>query len=148
MTPAANSPTDTMAGNTRTWLRVAQTGHFSLLIWVAAWHSLISPPAQFSPWVLALVWSVPLLFPLKGILKAKPYTFAWSNFILLLYFLHSLTLLYVDEGERSLAAIELVLTCLTFAGNLMYSRLRGKELGLRLKKLSEEAKEEALRHSR
>ncbi|GAM62018.1 hypothetical protein JCM19232_6323 [Vibrio ishigakensis] len=90
---------------------------------------------------------MPLLFPIKGILQAKPYTFAWSNFVLLLYFLHSLTLIYVDEGERWLAVAELVLVTITFTGNLLFSRLRGRELGLKLKKLSEYKQEEDERFS-
>ncbi len=136
-----------MAPNTRAALRVAQLGHFALLAFVCAWHSIISPPAEFSALVLTLVWAVPLLFPIKGILQAKPYTFAWSNFVLLLYFLHSLTLIYVDEGERWLAVAELILVTITFTGNLLFSRLRGRELGLKLKKLSEYKQEEDERFS-
>ena len=53
------------------------------------------------------------------------------------YFLHGFTLLWVDEGERYLAVIELILTSGAFIGNIYYARLRGKELGLKLKLLSE-----------
>lgn len=138
---------DQMASSTRSALRVAQLGHFALLAFVCAWHSVISPPAEFSALVLTLVWAVPLLFPIKGILQAKPYTFAWSNFVLLLYFLHSLTLIYVDEGERWLAVVELLLVSITFTANLFFTRLRGRELGLKLKKLSEYKQEEDERFS-
>ncbi|OBT16905.1 hypothetical protein A9264_10455 [Vibrio sp. UCD-FRSSP16_10] len=137
-----------MAPNTKRWLRVAQIGHFSLLVWVLLWHSVISPPAEFSPWFLTIAWTLPLLFPIKGIVAQKPYTFAWANFILLLYFLHSLTLVYIDEGERTLAIIELVITSIAFVGNTVYSRQRGRELGLKLKKLSEYKQEEQQRFSR
>ncbi|WP_261815738.1 DUF2069 domain-containing protein [Vibrio gallicus] len=139
-----NSP---QANITRLALKVAQIGHFTLLVWVIAWHSLISPAIELNPWVLTLVWTVPLLLPIKGILKAKPYTFAWGNFVLLLYFLHSLTLIYVDEGERWLAIIELVIVSITFIANLIFSRLRGKELGLKLKKLSQLTQEESEQYS-
>ncbi|MEZ8988719.1 DUF2069 domain-containing protein [Vibrio breoganii] len=137
-----------MASKTRLWLRVAQTGHFALLAWVILWHSLISPPLEFSPWFLTIAWALPLLFPIKGILQQKPYTFAWANFVLLLYFLHSLTLVYVDEGERMLAIVEVLLTSIAFIGNTLYSRLRGRELGLKLKKLSEYKQEEQERFGR
>lgn len=60
----------------------------------------------------------------------------------MLYFLHALTILYVDGGERWLAAVELILTSLGFAGNILFARARGKELGLKLKRLSQVEKEE------
>ena len=72
----------------------------------------------------------------------KPYTHAWANFVLMLYFLHALTILYIDGGERWLAGIELILTAAAFAGNILYARSRGKELGLKLKRLSKVEKEE------
>ncbi len=60
----------------------------------------------------------------------------------MLYFLHALTILYVDGGERWLAAVELLLTTLGFFGNILFARARGKELGLKLKRLSQVEKEE------
>ncbi|GAL19820.1 hypothetical protein JCM19235_1176 [Vibrio maritimus] len=60
----------------------------------------------------------------------------------MLYFLHALTLLYADEGERWLAAVELVLTSLAFVGNTVYARLKGKEMGLKLPRLSSVEKKE------
>ncbi|GAD89031.1 hypothetical protein VHA01S_014_00560 [Vibrio halioticoli NBRC 102217] len=143
-----NSNAIEMAPKTKLWLRTAQIGHFCLLVWVLLWHSVISPPAEINPWFLTIAWCVPLLFPIKGILAQKPYTFAWANFVLLLYFLHSLTLVYVDEGERTLAIIELVISSIAFIGNTLYSRLRGRELGLKLKKLSEYKQEEQQRFGR
>ncbi len=91
---------------------------------------------------MALAWSIPLLLPLPGILAGKPYTHAWANFVLMVYFLHALTLIYVDNGERWLALIELLLTSCAFVGNTLFARLRGKELGLKLSKLSEVEKRE------
>ncbi len=123
-------------------LRLTQVSYFLLLIWVALWHTVLSPHIEVGAMGVALFWIVPLLFPLKGIIKGNPYTFAWANFVLLLYFLHSLTLIYVDEGERSLAIVELVLTTAAFCLCTVYSRMRGKELGLKLKKLSQLKQEE------
>ncbi|GAL08478.1 hypothetical protein JCM19237_74 [Photobacterium aphoticum] len=62
------------------------------------------------------------------------------------YFLHGLTLLWVDEGERWLAIVELLLTTLAFAGNILFARHRGRELGIKLKRLSQVEKEEKARH--
>ncbi|MBM7036464.1 DUF2069 domain-containing protein [Vibrio ulleungensis] len=124
------------------FLRLAQASYFALLMWVVLWHSYLSPHVEVGAFGVALFWTVPLLLPIPGILKQKAYTFAWANFILLLYFLHSLTMVYVDEGERWLAVVELALTTLAFTFCTLYSRLRGKELGLKIKKLSELKQEE------
>lgn len=137
-----------MTKNTALWLRVAQVAYFCLLIWVVLWHSTLSPPVEFSPMFLTAAWSIPLLFPIRGIIQGKPYTFAWSNFILLLYFLHSLTLIYLNEGERAMAITELVIASIAFIANVNYSRQRGKELGLKLKKLSQYKQEEQEKYGR
>ncbi|UJF19781.1 DUF2069 domain-containing protein [Vibrio sp. SS-MA-C1-2] len=119
---------------TRQIYYISLASTLGLLVWVVLWHIFISPPAELNPYVLAAVWTIPLLFPLPGIIKGKPYTHAWINFCLMLYFLHSLTLLYTDEGERWLAAIELVLTSIAFVSHSFYAKKRGQELGLSIRK--------------
>lgn len=113
---------------------LALTGYLGLLLWVVLWHAWLSPHPGLPGPLLPTIWGVPLLFPLRGILAGRPYTHAWAPFILMFYFLHSLTLLVVDEGERALALVELGLTVLAFVGCTLYARLRGRELGLGLKK--------------
>ncbi|WP_324040661.1 DUF2069 domain-containing protein [Aeromonas caviae] len=109
-------------------------GFFGLLGWVILWHLWLSPHPDLNPWLLPVIWTVPLLFPLKGIVQGNPYTHAWGNFVLMPYFLHALTLITTDEGERWLAVVELVLTTLAFVGTIYYARLRGRELGLSIRK--------------
>ncbi|MCL9782554.1 DUF2069 domain-containing protein [Vibrio sp. S4M6] len=126
-----------MASRTKQHRYIALLGNITLLIWVAVWQFYLSPHQHISSFYVAIAWCLPLLLPLPGILVGKPYTHAWANFVLMLYFLHALTILYIDLGERWLAAVELLLTLTAFVGNTLYARSRGKELGLRLKKLSE-----------
>lgn len=125
------------------WLALG--GNLSLLGWIALWQLELSPHPHINPVTLTVAWLVPLLLPLPGILAGKPYTHAWANFILMFYFLHAFTILYVDGGERLLAAVELLLTLAAFMGNILYARHRGKELGLKLTKLSEVEKQERAR---
>ncbi|RCS72814.1 DUF2069 domain-containing protein [Vibrio casei] len=124
---------------------LALTSYLMLLTWVVIWHAFISPHKDINFIGITLGWSIPLLLPLLGILKGKPYTHAWANFILMFYFLHSLTILYIDEGERWLGAVELVLTSLSFVANILYARDKGKELGLKLTRLSVVEKQEKAR---
>ncbi|QXO18063.1 DUF2069 domain-containing protein [Vibrio ostreae] len=125
------------------WLALG--GNLALLAWIALWQLSLSPHPHINALTLAIAWMIPLLLPLPGILAGKPYTHAWANFILMFYFLHALTLLYIDNGERLLAAVELVLTFAAFIGNILYARHRGKELGFKLTRLSEVEKQERAR---
>ncbi|QJT21394.1 DUF2069 domain-containing protein [Aeromonas media] len=113
-------------------------GFFGLLAWVILWHLWLSPHPDLNPWLLPVIWTVPLLFPLKGIVQGNPYTHAWGNFVLMPYFLHALTLITTDEGERWLAVVELVFTTLAFVGTIYYARQRGRELGLNIRKKKDE----------
>jgi uncharacterized membrane protein len=124
---------------------LALFGNLALLAWIALWQLSLSPHPHISSTTLAIAWAIPLLLPLPGILAGKPYTHAWANFILMFYFLHGLTILYVDGGERWLAVVELLLATSAFFGNILYARARGKELGLKLKRLSKVEKEEKAR---
>ncbi|CAH0524978.1 DUF2069 domain-containing protein [Vibrio hippocampi] len=121
---------------------LALWSHVALLAWVIIWHGYLSPHPHVNAVGMTIAWALPLLLPLPGMLKAKPYTHAWANFILMLYFLHGFTLLWVNEGERGLAAVELLLTTMSFVCNILYARTKGKELGLKLPRLSKVEKQE------
>lgn len=125
---------------------LALFSYFALLLWVLAWHGFISPHPDLNSTAVTVGWCIPLLLPFIGIIKGKPYTHAWANFILMFYFLHSLTILYIDNGERLLAAVELLLTSINFVANILYARHKGKALGLKLTRLSEVEKQEKAKY--
>lgn len=130
---------------TRRFRWLALTGNLALIVWIVMWQSTLSTHPHLNPLTMAVVWIIPLLLPLPGILAGKPYTHAWANFVLMLYFIHGFTIVSIDNGERGLAAVELLLTTLAFAGNIFYARHRGKELGMKLTRLSEVEKQERSR---
>ncbi len=115
----------------------ALLAYLSLIAWVIAWHGFLSPHPQVNYIGVTIGWVFPLLFPLKGIIKANPYTHAWANFILMLYFLHALTILWTDPSERLFAAIELLITSIAFTANVLFAKQQGKIEGVGLQKLSE-----------
>ncbi|MGL5007193.1 MAG: DUF2069 domain-containing protein [Plesiomonas sp.] len=123
-----------MPENTVRYWQASRLFWLSLLFWQILWHALLSPHPHVASWAITLGWSIPLLFPLKGIIQGKAYTHAWANFILMLYFLHALTIISIDEGERLFGIIELILASGSFCVNLLFAKKRGKELGLSLKK--------------
>ncbi|GAC14539.1 DUF2069 domain-containing protein [Aliiglaciecola lipolytica] len=118
-----------------------------LLVWVPVWHLFLANPtgrSQQFEIILTLAWTIPLLLPFIGIIKGKPYTHAWANFIVMFYLIHGFTSIYAVADEWFFALIEIVLSTGMFIGCSFYARKRGKELGLGIPKLKDEmAKEKA-----
>jgi len=98
------------------------------------WLLWLNPSEGLSPTLSLLFFTVPLLFPLKGLVQGNPYTFAWSNFIVMIYFLHSLTTLWVSSSDLIWASIELILASMMFTSGTYYAKYKGQELGLSIKK--------------
>jgi uncharacterized membrane protein len=113
--------------------KIALTSYFLLLAFMPIWLIYLSPSA-LSPMASLLLFTVPLLIPLKGLLQGSPYTYAWSNFIIMLYFLHSLTTLFVSTADIIWATIELILATSFFLSASYYAKYRGQELGLSIRK--------------
>lgn len=120
--------------STNTYKKIALTGYFSLLIFMPLWLIVLSPSESLSIPTALLIFTLPLLFPLKGMLQGNPFTYAWSNFIVLIYFLHSLTTLWVLPADRIWAILELIFACAMLFGATYYAKFRGQELGLSIRK--------------
>ncbi|WP_068545495.1 DUF2069 domain-containing protein [Thalassotalea crassostreae] len=120
--------------STQTLRKMAQVGYLGLLIFMPLWLLVLHPSEGLSPTLSLVMFTLPLLFPLRGIIKGNPYTFAWANFVVMIYFLHSLTTLWVSADERIYAIVELIFASLMFFAGSYYSKYRGQELGLGLKK--------------
>ncbi len=119
--------------SSKTLFQISRAAYVALLLLMIAWFGNQGLTGQYSL-IFSLLWILPLLAPLKGILTGKPYTYAWASFIICLYMLHGLTLLYVTETARLFAAVEVLLLTLLMVTLPFYARIRGRELGLGLKK--------------
>lgn len=119
---------------TNTYKKIALIGYFSLLIFMPLWLIVLSPSESLSASTSLLMFTLPLLFPLKGMLQGNPFTYAWSNFIVLIYLLHSLTTLWVLPADRTWAILELIFASAMFFGATYYAKFRGQELGLSIRK--------------
>jgi len=126
-----------MSEQTLFFRRLALFGYFGLLIWVILWHFVLAPSPYSVGFRLTLA-VLPLLLPMVGIIKGKPYTHAWANFIIMFYFLHGFTAIYTHQDEWFYALVEIILAFAMFIGCCYYARFRGRELGLGLKKLKSE----------
>ncbi|MDP4983038.1 DUF2069 domain-containing protein [Pseudoalteromonas tunicata] len=132
---------------TKKFQRLALFGYIGLLILMPLWMFMFSPRDGHSNGFIFLVYILPLLLPLKGIIEDKTYTYAWANFIVMIYFIHGFTLLWVSPEERLFVLLELLFASAMFVGCTYYSRHRGQELGLKIRKLKDELAEEKEAHS-
>ncbi|UAL42053.1 DUF2069 domain-containing protein [Shewanella inventionis] len=122
---------------TQTLFQLSRIGYLALLLLLSGWFIQQGLNGTYSLG-FSLIWIVPLLFPLKGIITGNPYTYAWASFILCVYLLHGLTLAYVTNDAFVFALIESILICILLVTFPFYARKRGRELGLGLKKKSEQ----------
>ena len=120
----------------------ALVGYICLLILMPLWLFVLEPRSQYSPAFTFGLYILPLLLPLKGIIQDKPYTYAWANFIVMIYFIHSFTLLWISPEERIYALLELLFSSMMFVGCTYYARHRGQELGLKVGKLKDDLAQE------
>jgi len=95
----------------------------ALVVMLVIWYGLVFP----APFVLILLL-LPLVFPLSGILKGRPYTYAWSSFLILLYFIHGVVEAYANPAARTLALLEVLISVAFYTGAVLFARLRGREL--------------------
>lgn len=119
-----------MAPDTKLALNLARLGYLISLVLIPI---AILPGSDYSVAFLIMLL-VPLLLPGPGVLKGQPYTHAWSGFIACLYLLWAATALWVNDAGRLLAGLSLCSLLVWLIASTFYARLRGRELGLGLRK--------------
>ncbi|MFT6249121.1 MAG: putative membrane protein [Cognaticolwellia sp.] len=124
--------------STQNLKKIALLGYFSLLFFMPLWLLVLSPSESLTTSTTLVLFILPLLFPLKGLLQGNPFTYAWANFIVLIYFLHSLTTLWVLPSDMIWAILELIFASTMFLGCTYYAKYRGQELGLSIRKKKED----------
>jgi uncharacterized membrane protein len=131
---------------TKKYQTLALVGYVGLLILMPLWLFVFEPREEHSTGFIFAVYILPLLLPLRGIIQDKPYTYAWANFIVMLYFIHGSTLLWIAQDQLLFVIAELVFAVCMFIGCTYYARHRGQELGLKIRKLKEDLADEKAAH--
>lgn len=106
--------------------RAALSGYFGLFTLLLVGTLTFSPPLHFPVWLALPVLLVPLLFPLRGLLAGRPYTFAWTSLLSLAYLLHGIDGL-VATPQDWLPVLEMGLSALLYTAAVLYVRLRSRE---------------------
>lgn len=91
----------------------------ALIVLCTAWEMLLAPLRPGGSWLVLKV--IPLLIPLRGILKRDVYTLQWSSMLILLYLAEGIVRGVSDIGlSAALAWAEVALVCIFFLCTLLY----------------------------
>jgi uncharacterized membrane protein len=106
----------------RTCHRGAVGSLLALIVLCVAWELLLAPLRPGGSWMVLKV--LPLLLPLRGVLKRDVYTMQWASMLILIYFAEGVVRGASDSVPLSamLGWIETALTCLFFLGTILYLR--------------------------
>jgi len=93
-----------------------------LIGWLVAWEIWVAPLHPGGS-LLALK-ALPLLLPLRGVIKRDLYTLQWSSMVILIYFAEGAVRAWSDtlEISRLMALGEVTLVCVYFTCALLYLR--------------------------
>jgi uncharacterized membrane protein len=92
------------------WLWLALT--LSLLAWILVGY----------PWPICVIAVLPLLAPLRGLLRGSRYTYAWATLFAIPYLAFAVTELLVNPQARWVAAISLLLVFAWFCAMILFLR--------------------------
>jgi uncharacterized membrane protein len=125
--------------------RLFHTGAVTSLVilcaWLLAWELAVAPLHPGGS-LLALK-ALPLLLPLRGVLKRDLYTLQWSSMVILVYFVEGAVRAWSDRTElsRIMALGEALLVCCYFAFALLYLRPYKKKAQQLARELLDKVKE-------
>ena len=115
----------------------------SLIVLIAlcvAWELALAPLRPHGPWLVLKV--IPLLLPLRGVLKRDNYTLQWSSMLILIYFMEGIVRATSDKGlSATLGWIEVALTSIFFFGSISYLRPYKKAAKKRVLEATQKAPE-------
>ncbi len=92
-----------------------------LILLGVAWELALDPLRPGGSWMVLKV--LPLLLPLRGVLKRNLYTMQWSSMLILLYLAEGIVRATSDKGlSATLGWIEAALVCVFFFCTVLYLR--------------------------
>lgn len=102
----------------------AETAARSLAIglWIAVVLSLLGWIPAGYPWPMCILATLPLLAPLRGLVRGRRHTYAWATLFAIPYLAFALTELLVNPAARWVAATSLLLVFGWFCTMILFLR--------------------------
>ena len=122
--PAEQESARQVAASPLYWMAVGC--YIALALLLFAWLIWLDPPPASLRSPLLLVFLLPLLLGLRGILHRRRYTLQWTGMLILLYFMHGLLAAAGPVSQRWLGVAETLLALGYFGAGTIILR-RGKQ---------------------
>jgi uncharacterized membrane protein len=94
----------------------------TIWLWLALALSLLAWILVGYPWPICVIAVLPLLAPLRGLLRGSRYTYAWATLFAVPYLAFAVTELLVNPQARWVAAISLLLVFAWFCSMILFLR--------------------------
>lgn len=107
--------------------QITRLSFIGLLLFYTARFLWLAPASSANPWVIWLVYLIPLIGFTPAVLSGKPRPHAWLCFVLLIYFLGAV----VTATQPNLALygwIEVLLLVILFNGAMLFARWQSQWL--------------------
>lgn len=95
----------------------------AIALWAALTLSLTGWIAAGYPWLLCVLAMLPLLAPLRGIVRGSRYTYAWATLFAVPYLMFALTELLVNRQAQWVAGASLLLVFAWFCTMVAFLRI-------------------------
>ena len=106
----------------RTLRGVALLGYGGVFVLLLLRYGWLAPPTQVSPWLPLVITTLPLVLPLRGLLRGHRYTYQWSGFLALAYFIFAVDSLFSDGWSQLLGVGEALASLTWFFAAGLYAR--------------------------
>ena len=94
----------------------------SIVLWAALALSLLAWILAGYSWVLCALAVLPMLAPLRGLVRGRRHTYAWATLFSVPYLAFSVTELLVNPDARWAAGCSLILVFSWFCAMVLYLR--------------------------
>lgn len=101
---------------------LASASLVALIVVCVAWETLLAPLRPGGSWLV--LKALPLLLPLRGVLKGRLYTMQWASMLVLLYLMEGVVRGLTDPTAASawLGWVETALSAVFFGCAILYVR--------------------------
>ena len=103
------------------------TGSYLVLIILQpVWHALLPQPMGAGNWLLAVLATIPLLLPLKGLLTGLLRSMTWAGYLVMLYLIIGIMEAWSNPPQRIPALLQTLVVVIYIGSVLVFSRQHKK----------------------
>ena len=102
--------------------RLAAAAYLGLILLQPLWHWLAPAPMGMESWLLALIATLPLLLPARGVMQGSLRSLTWAGYLLMLYLAIGIMEAWSNPPQRIPALAQTFLVIGFLVALLIFSR--------------------------